>query len=292
MAKSNPMKMNEDTPLTESVSGQTTRQSADPKPTPGPAKVSTIGRVRWVNELNQALGEGLANSQWMAALEDDLMGSGKHICLDIWPFIRELPDNIRSVQVKLPPSLEPARLFLSNLADEERHYQGLYLKQCELAGLSSGALLTIDQVASEATLALVEAMSLSCVEGDVVEGVQAIVAAQLAAAHYTRAAKGPFERYFVQNADQYAPGRIDEGLAWLRLHAKTNTRHALWMNRMLVGLDQEGESPELPPTVKQILYRIFALWQVDAATLELWLPGTKPPEHQSGCQAKLELKRT
>jgi pyrroloquinoline quinone (PQQ) biosynthesis protein C len=247
--------------------------------------VGKIGRIRWVGELNQALGEGLGNSQWLAEVKADQIGAGKQISLDLWPFIFGLPDNIRSVRDKLPQSLEPAKLFLSNLADEERHFQELYLKQCELAGLCRRILLTSDSELTPATAALLEAMKRACVDGDVVSGVQAVVTAELAATQFARQTQGDFELYFAQHAGQYSPGRIDEGLAWLRLHAKSNTRHALWMNRMLVGLSQEDESLALPPTVQHILQAIFKLWRVDDVVTQRWL-GQSHADLQNRCQAK------
>jgi len=228
-------------------------------------KVNKSGRVRWVGEMNQALLEGLAASAWLAQVESDQMAAGRQICLDLWPFIKALPDNIKAVKDKLPESLEPAKLFLSNLADEERHYQELYLKQCQLAGLSREDLTTSENAPSPATQALLEAISQACAAADVVTGVQAIVAAELAATHFARAAKDAFEHYFSLHSAEYSSGEVDGGLAWLRLHAKTNTLHALWMNRMLVALHQDNDSLELPPTVEKILQAIFALWHVDQA---------------------------
>jgi len=237
-----------------------------------------IGRIRWVAELNQALSDGLAASNWLAQVKADQIGAGRQICLDLWPFIRELPDHIKAVKEKLPDSLEPAKLFLDKLADEERHYQGLYLKQCELAGLSRSDLLTTGAVTSPSTQALLQSMSQACHEGDVVEGVQAIVAAELAATQFARAAKNTFEQYFSQHQERYGSERIEEGLTWLRLHAQPNTRHALWMNRMLVGLNQEDDCPDLPETVKQILHSIFQLWCVEETIVQVWLYQTPSKE--------------
>ncbi|MBU6453231.1 MAG: hypothetical protein KGS72_15720 [Cyanobacteria bacterium REEB67] len=236
-----------------------------------PQKPAKIGRVRWVGEMNQALSEGLATSQLLAAVESDQLAAGRKICLDLWPFIRHLPDQIKAVKDKLPDQLEPAKLFLNSLADEERHYQELYIKQCELAGLSRDALLTTEVAPAQPIAVLTRTMDRACLEGDVVTGVQAIVAAELAATQFARAAKSAFEQYFDLHAGEYDDGRIDEGLSWLRLHAKPNTRHALWMNRMLVALNQENDSSIWPETVKEILKSIFSLWRVDPSTVEKWL---------------------
>ncbi|MBS2006622.1 MAG: hypothetical protein JST01_06255 [Cyanobacteria bacterium SZAS TMP-1] len=251
---------------------------------PETKKPGRIGRVRWVAELNQALAEGLAKSQWLARVEIDQMGAGKQICRDLWPFIRLLPDNIKAVKDKLPESLEPAKLFLNNLADEERHYQELYLKQCELAGLSRQELLPSDSIPSAATATLLKTMHQACIEGDVYTGVQAIVAAELAATQFARAAEGTFERYFLQHQAQYGQQKIEDGLAWLRIHARPNTRHALWMNRMLVGLGQENDCPDLPFTVKEILHSIFGLWCVDEKVMKIWLIENQQ-ESEYRCQA-------
>ena len=228
------------------------------------------GRVRWVNEMNQALADGLADSQWLAAVEADQMAAGREICLDLWPFIHRLPDQIKIVQAKLPADLDSAKLFLNSLADEERHYQELYLKQCDLAGLDRRILLSPDFVTPNATASLTQAMERAC-QSDVTEGVEAIVCAELAATHFARAAKTAFEQYFDQHAHLYQAQQVEEGLSWLRLHAKLNTRHALWMNRMLVAVSQDGESLTLPPAVKEILQAIFRLWRVSEKTTNLWI---------------------
>jgi len=249
-----------------------------------PRKAARIGRVRWVTEVNQALGEGLATSRWLSQVKDDQIRAGRQICQDLWPFIRELPDYMSAVKDKLPESLEPAKHFLDNLSDEERHFQDLYLKQCELAGLSRHDLMTTNTETSAATAALLAAMNRACFEGDVVSGAQAIVVAELAATQFARSATATFEQYFSQHLDQYGSEHIEEGLKWLRLHAKPNTRHALWMNRMLVGLNQEDDSTVLPETVSEILQAIFGLWCVEETIVKGWLGQTHTKERVR-CQA-------
>ncbi len=237
-------------------------------------KTTKVGRLPWIGRLNQALGEGLANSQWLADVQADQIGAGRQISRDLWPFIVKLPDNIKSVREKLPPALDSAKLFLSNLADDERNFQAQYIKQCQLAGLTMQDLMTSEAQPIKATAALVESMRSACMDRDVVCGVQAIVASELAATQFARSVKDAFEVYFDIHACQYDPERVAEGLAWVRLHAKPNTRHAIWMNRMLVGLESEasGEAgPALPPTARQILEAIFALWRVNESTTRTWL---------------------
>jgi hypothetical protein len=240
----------------------------------GQPKQGRIGRVLWIGQLNQALASGLANSQWLADVQKDQIGAGREICRELWPFIARLPDNIKCVKDKLPVTLEPAKLFLNILADEERSFQDLYIKQCELAGLSRQDLMTSARQPTAATSALLDAMSRACLDGDVVCGTQAIVAAELAAAQFSRSVKDAFELYFAQHSNEYKAEHVQEGLAWVRLHARTNIRHAIWMNRMLVALAPQDQSPILPPTVRQILAPIFRLWRVDKETAESWLGET------------------
>jgi pyrroloquinoline quinone (PQQ) biosynthesis protein C len=229
------------------------------------------GRVLWVSEMNQALAEALPGSQWLVSVEADQLAAGRQICLDLWPFIRHLPEQIKAVKDKLPDSLEPAKLFLNSLADEERHYQELYIKQCQLAGIERTQLMAAKVEATQSIATLQKVMDQACFEGGVVEGVQAIVAAELAATYFARACRDAFEQYFAEHAADYAPSQIEEGLSWLRLHAKPNTRHALWMNRMLVALTEKHDDKTLPPTVKKILKSIFSLWRVEKPVEEKWL---------------------
>jgi pyrroloquinoline quinone (PQQ) biosynthesis protein C len=203
------------------------------------------------------------------------MAAGRQISLDLWPFIVRLPCSIKVVMEKLPPALEPARLFLGNLVDEERSYQDLYIKQCSLAGLSSHDLITSEGRPTPATAALVAALHEACVDGDVLSGAQAIVAAELAATQFARSVLEAFETYFLHHQGEYEAERVEEGLAWVRLHTKTNTRQAIWMNRMLFGLGEggagQGAEGQLPPAVKSVLGPIFELWQVQETTRQSWL---------------------
>jgi hypothetical protein len=238
-------------------------------------KTGKAGRLLWISQLTQALCEGLEGSQWLADVRADEIAAGRQICLDLWPFIAKLPDNIKAVKEKLPPNLEPARLFLTNLADDERNHQAQYIKQCELAGLSSQDLLTSEAKPIASIAKLVEAMRSACRDGDVLCGVEAIVAAELAATQLARTVQEAFEVYFERHAAEYEPQQIEEGLAWVRLHASPNTRHAIWMSRMLLGLQlessQDQANRDLPETVKEIVGAIFCLWGVDRATSEKWL---------------------
>ena len=104
-----------------------------------------------------------------------------------------------------------------------------------------------------------------------VDGVQVVVAAELAATQFSRVVLEALEEYFALNSEKYSQECIDEGLSWLRLHAKTNTRHALWMRRMLDDIEPIEPKIEqqnvyvpaknLPATVDDVLTSVFELWR-------------------------------
>jgi hypothetical protein len=238
-------------------------------------------RSHWLSVFLKDLETGLRQSGWVEQVSLNEIAAGREICQELWPFIRELPANIVSVKNKLPAELEAAGKFLNQLADEELHYQGLYLKQCELAGLAVDDLKQSLEI-PHAAERLILAMRRYCQDGTVLEGIQAVVAAELAATYFARLVLEAFEVYFARHKEKYGEENIEVGLTWLRLHAKTNMRHALWMKRMLDGVegdadnstkvaDSEGnaesdgqaeeQSKKLPPAVEEVLNAVFELWR-------------------------------
>lgn len=234
-------------------------------------------RSHWLTAFSKDLESGLRKSGWVEQVGLNEISAGREICQELWPFIRELPKNIVAVKNKLPVELESAGKFLNQLADEELHYQGLYLKQCELAGLVADELKQSLEIPHSAER-LIVAMRRYCQDGTVVEGIQAVVAAELAATYFARLVLEAFEAYFARNKEKYGEEKIEVGLTWLRLHAKTNMRHALWMKRMLDSVEDSdncdnergqkdeqntiiGEAKKMPPAVEEVLNAVFELWR-------------------------------
>ncbi len=193
-------------------------------------------------------------------LADDakLLATGKTTCINLWPFIRELPVNIACVRDGVPDTMVAAKNLLGQLADDERHYQQLFLKQCRLAGLKGDDLS--DHAWSEPTVELCRSMSLMCRQSTCEDGIYAIVAAEFAATLFSRSALPSYEKYFERHVAEYERLVIEEGLDWLRLHAKTHTRHAIWMKRMLGDIDDRS-GDEIPPAAELILNGVLQWWQ-------------------------------
>lgn len=240
---------------------------------------SSTLKSQWLSSLQSQITDGLSASLLVRNIEHSHLATGRIICQELWPFIRELPDNISLVRNKLPLAqvrserleLEPASKFLGQLADEERHFQGLYLKQCELAGLDSQILMADrdDATIPENALPLVHTMRHYCLSGSLSQGVEAIVAAELAASGFARVVLSSFERYFAAHEEEFGSEKIEQGLSWLRYHAKPNIRHAIWMKKMLATFEQAEQnepserSKNLPTPVNDILNALFRLWRCE-----------------------------
>jgi pyrroloquinoline quinone (PQQ) biosynthesis protein C len=177
----------------------------------------------------------------------------------LWPFIEGLPLNIAGVLERVPDGADAAARLLRQLADEERHYQQLYLKQCELGAISAHELQTTEPSIGAAKLS--RAMRRYCQDGSYTEGVYAIVTAELSATAYARCALPWFEEYFAGNLDKYDPSLVNDGLTWLRLHAQPNLRHAIWMRKMLADL-AEGEDKNSSKPIEVVLSAILEVLQV------------------------------
>jgi pyrroloquinoline quinone (PQQ) biosynthesis protein C len=214
----------------------------------------------WMPILLDRISWGCSTSPLFAQLaeEEKVMVVGKEICAELLPFIKELPSRIGAVRDKVPASMEAARNLLGQLADDERHYQGLFLKQCELAGLSQDEIESAPIV--KATVELCQTMEDMCCRRDYVDGIHAVVAAELAATMFARSVAPSYETHFQKKKDQYDKAYVDEGLAWLRLHAKPHTRHAIWMMRML-GDIEDASGNDIPEAADRVIGCILRLWR-------------------------------
>jgi hypothetical protein len=214
----------------------------------------------WLPILLDRISWGCSTSPWFADLADDskLVETGRQNLIDLWPFIKDLPTNISAVREKAPQHMEAAQNLLQQLADDERHYQQLFIRQCYLANLDERDLVKI--VPGETTVVLQQLMKKFCQDSTYVDGVHAIVAAEMAATLYSRAALPHYEAYFERHTDRYTKDQVEDGLEWLRLHAKPHTRHALWMKRMLGDIENRTGN-EIPEGADEILEALLKLWQ-------------------------------
>jgi len=211
----------------------------------------------WMPSLLRQINWGCTNSSIFESQEDSIetFQSGRACCRQLWHFIQELPSNIAAVRDALPPHMDAARLLLSELADDERIYQKLFIKQCQLARLNPQELAL--EVPSPSTQNLCEVMRTFCQSGNYQDGILAIVTAELAATAFCRSALPLFEKYFAACGNSYSEKEIEEGLEWLHLHTKPHTKHALWLKRMLEDLEQQ-KSDQLPEQVEVVLHAVFA----------------------------------
>lgn len=213
----------------------------------------------WMPILLDRIQWGCSTSPWFVNLADEekIQETGKSICLDLWPFIRDLPTNIAFVRDAVPDTHAAAKNLLSQLSDDERHYQKLFVQQCFMAGLSEQELGTVVPVGDAGDLC--DTMRELCRESMYEDGVYAIVAAEFAATLYSRAALPSYEKYFSKHAGK-TKEEIEQGMEWLRLHAKTHTRHAIWMKRML-GDIENSSGDEIPAAAERLLNCILKLWK-------------------------------
>jgi hypothetical protein len=213
----------------------------------------------WMPILLDRIQWGCSTSPWFVNLADEnkIHETGKAICLELWPFIRELPTNIAFVRDAVPDAMTAAKNLLGQLSDDERHYQQLFIQQCYFAGLTEQDLGVVEPC-TERAAEMVLAMRDMCRESDYRNGIYAIVAAEFAATLYSRAALPSYEKYFQRS--EKTKEQIDEGLQWLRLHAKPHTRHALWMKRML-GDIEDSSGNDVPYAAELLLNALLKLWQ-------------------------------
>ena len=210
----------------------------------------------WMPSLLRQINWGCAHSAVMAVCDDndEAFENGRTICRELWPFIQELPQNVASVRDSLPPDMEAAKLLLGELADEERVYQQHFVKQCQLARLDVQQLAL--EAPSPATKRLCDVMRGYCAGGNYHQGILAIVTAELAATAFARSTLPLFEKYLAAHESNYSPNEVEEGLTWMRIHTMPQTKHALWMKRMLSDLEQ-GSTKNLPEPVQNVLTAVF-----------------------------------
>ena len=226
--------------------------------------------INWLAELLELINRGCENSPFIKELENDSLHleTGQELCLTLWPFISALPANVADVRKKVPEGMTDALKFLSQMADDDGQFQKLYVSQCMLAGLTEKDLL--EHAPDPATAHLCRLMKEYCAQGSFETGALAVVAAELAATGFARHSLPHYERYFQKKTDDQFSISIDEGLTWLRHHAKPNMRHALWMKRTVEALDIDEPVPPktLPPTVEELIAAIYGFWRCDRRLLD------------------------
>lgn len=207
----------------------------------------------WLGELVTELNWGCENSPYIKNLQNggDTMAMGRELCLVLWPFISQLPANVSRVRGILPNNMTACQKFFDQLKDDELYYQGLYLQQCTLTGLDKKAL--IDYRPDEQTLALCDLMKQYCASPDYHDGVLAIVAAELAATCFARHSQEYFETFFESIPEKERNINLEDGLAWLRLHAKPHPKHALWLMRTIEAIDARPPSNKMPVPVGKLI---------------------------------------
>lgn len=216
----------------------------------------------WFSILFDRLNWGCTTSPWFVDLADEkkVLQRGRQIVIDLWPFIRELPVNIAAVRDAVPKHMTAACNLLSRLSDDERQYQRLFIQQFQLAELTFEQLETYP--VNSRTQKLCEKMSEMCQRRTFADGVHAIVVAELVATMYARSSLPLYENYMEKHVvgKKYSREEVDAGLEWLRLHAKTHTRHAIWMKRMLADIEDESGN-EMPEGAAEILDRFLEVWE-------------------------------
>jgi hypothetical protein len=225
----------------------------------------------WMPVLVDRINWGCSCSPWFQDLADEqkVLVRGRKIIFDLWPFIRELPLNISTVRAAVPEAMTAAGQLLERLGDSEKQYQKLFLQQFDLAGVCPDqALVNINPHTEKLRVT----MARMCTSGSYADGIHAIVTAELSASFLSRSCLPWYERYFEKHAGEYEPGLIDAGLEWLRLHARTHTRHAIWMTRMLRDVET-GMDGQMPPAALAILQDVLALWECTGESQQLTSSG-------------------
>lgn len=198
----------------------------------------TIG---WLGDLIERLNVGCANSPFLEGIgrEADFQVTAKRLSLILWPFMSTLPANVRRVSTMLPDDMDWAKKFFNQLKDEHGFYQNLWIKQSELLGASHEELLDFEPDVH--TQRLVTLITEYCSKDDFKQGILAIVTAELAATIFSRHALPHVEQFYNNNPPTNSMVSLEEGMAWLRLHAKPHPRHALWMKRTIESIEEAGE---------------------------------------------------
>ncbi|HEY9677434.1 MAG TPA: hypothetical protein V6C76_05470 [Drouetiella sp.] len=210
----------------------------------------------WMPSLLRQINWGCENSSIFNSANDTVehFESGRRVCRQLYHFIKALPANISAVRDVLPPQMDAARLLLTELSDDERVYQNLFMKQCLLARLNPDELAL--ETPSPSTQRLCEVMREYCQSKNYRDGILVIVVAELAATAFCRYARPLFDKYFSTHSSEFTQEEVDEGLQWLDLHTEPHTKHALWLKTMLEDLGPE-KSDVLPQPVQDMLKVVF-----------------------------------
>jgi pyrroloquinoline quinone (PQQ) biosynthesis protein C len=215
--------------------------------------------IRWMPHLTTQLSWGCRTSRFLPVLRaDNAATQARGICLELWPLIEALPANISHVCKIIPAEMQSAKELFSDLADEGRVYQGLFLRQCELVGIPFETLQ--NNPPSSAAIHVKTVVAQYCQSGNWENGVLAIATAELACTAFCRVALELFEAYFHKHADRYKEQLAAGGMEWIRLHARPKTRNALLLLRTLAELPSSGQS-EMPEAVQEALFALLAAWQ-------------------------------
>lgn len=215
----------------------------------------------WFSILFDRLNWGCTTSPWFVDLanEDKVLQRGRQIVIDLWPFIRELPVNIAAVRDAVPKHMTAACNLLSRLSDYERHYQHLFIQQFPLASITMEEIESVP--VNPRTEKLCDKMAEMCQRRTFADGVHAIVTAELVATMYGRSSLPLYENHLEkQVGKKFTREQVDLGLEWLKLHAKTHTRHAIWMKRMLADIDDESGNV-MPEGAAEILDCFLDVWE-------------------------------
>ncbi len=201
----------------------------------------------WLQETINRIKLGCENSPYIGNLQNelDMFTSGRVLCHQMWPFVSSLPGNVSLVLKSLPDQLQDARKLFEQLSDQDGYYRGLYRKQCFMAGIKEESLDKM--VPSEATNDLCQMMYHHCTSGNYVDGVLAIVTAELGATIYARHTYGAYISFFSKYPSAHPDVSVQDGMEWLRLHAKPHPRHAIWMKRTIDSIEPADSAEQSTP---------------------------------------------
>lgn len=214
----------------------------------------------WLLSIKTELEQALANSQIVRCLkdEDQALIAGRQFSLDLWPFINELPDNVKHVRNALSSEKQFSQAYLGSVADEEKIYRNMFLEQCYLAGLSNADME--NGMPSKQAAKLASVVRHACFELSAMEGLLAIIAAEISASCFSRVVYPIFEIYFAKRTDEFDARNVEKGLAWLKLHAYTDSVQTKLFLRMLKEIDLQY-CKNMPAVVQDVLDAVKHLWQ-------------------------------
>ncbi|MCW5822876.1 MAG: hypothetical protein KIT34_08725 [Cyanobacteria bacterium TGS_CYA1] len=220
----------------------------------------------WFATLLNLLETGCAKSPILEDLArpELTVAVSQNICLWSWPLISVIPENVEKVRKLLPESMVYTAKFFDQVADKDKHFQTLNLKQCRFFGFDQEQLSSWDPDVKTSKLRNI--FEAQCRSNDLKEGILAILTIELAATFFGRYSYQIVEKYFADPNHNSIDGRrfteqeLIEGLAWARYHAKPNARQALWIKGLSEELELDPPN-KLPPSVIQLVDAIYQWWQ-------------------------------